>query len=111
MCVRSLRHRCVGCAVMMSITLVCLCCCMCLLQDVWAEGLTLAMSQHFKFPSMVSNNLKNLVRNAGEEGLQLMQHLLMWDPQKRPTAAQVRVCVCARARVCVHVDHVYEHTP
>ena len=53
---------------------------------------------------MVSNNLKNLVRSAGEEGLQLMQHLLLWDPQKRPTAAQVCVCAC----VLIY-EHAYVH--
>lgn len=37
---------------------------------------------------MVTNDLKNLVRSAGVEGLELMKHLVMWDPQKRPNAVQ-----------------------
>ena len=69
------------------------------LQEVWPEGVTLANQMHFKFPSMVTTNLKSIVRNAGAEGIRLMQDLLMWDPQKRPTAAQVSVCVCVFSRI------------
>lgn len=57
-------------------------------KDTWPEGVTLASQHHFKLPSMVPTSLKSLVRNASDDGITVMQHMLMWDPQKRPTAAQ-----------------------
>jgi serine/threonine protein kinase len=36
----------------------------------------------------VQTPLKQLIPNASPEALQLMRDLMMWDPKKRPTAAQ-----------------------
>lgn len=36
----------------------------------------------------VPTNLKQLIPNASPEAVQLMRDLMMWDPKKRPTAAQ-----------------------
>ena len=57
-------------------------------QNTWPDGLKLATAMNFRFPVMVPTSLRTLIPNATEEGLQLMNNLLLWDPLKRPTAAQ-----------------------
>ncbi|XP_006864154.1 PREDICTED: serine/threonine-protein kinase MAK [Chrysochloris asiatica] len=54
----------------------------------WPEGYQLASSMNFRFPQCVPINLKTLIPNASSEALQLMTHMLNWDPKKRPTASQ-----------------------
>lgn len=39
---------------------------------------------------MVPTSLRTLIPSASEEGVRLMSDMLQWDPQKRPTTAQVR---------------------
>lgn len=57
-------------------------------QNTWPEGLKLAAAMNFKLPLMVPTSLRALIPNATEEGLQLINNLLQWDPRGRPTAAQ-----------------------
>ena len=57
-------------------------------QNTWPEGLKLAAAMNFKLPLMVPTSLRTLIPNATEEGLQLINNLLQWDPRLRPTAAQ-----------------------
>ncbi|XP_031565066.1 serine/threonine-protein kinase ICK-like isoform X2 [Actinia tenebrosa] len=57
-------------------------------KEEWPEGHKLAAAMNFKFPQMVQTPLKQLIPNASPEALQLMRDLMMWDPKKRPTAAQ-----------------------
>jgi len=45
---------------------------------------------NFKFPTMVPTSLRSLIPSASEDGVRLMADMLLWDPQKRPTSAQVR---------------------
>ena len=59
------------------------------LQEAWSEGLKLSAAMNFKFPNMVPTSLQSIVTNASFDGVQLMADMLAWDPQKRPTAAQV----------------------
>lgn len=54
----------------------------------WPEGHQLAASMNFRFPQCVPINLKTLIPNASNEAIQLMTHMLSWDPKKRPTASQ-----------------------
>lgn len=56
--------------------------------QTWPEGMKLAAAMHFKFPRFVATPLAQLVPNASPEALQLLQDLLIYDPKKRPTAAQ-----------------------
>ena len=44
---------------------------------------------NFKFPTLVPTSLRTLIPSAGEEGCRLMTELLLWDPYRRPSAAQV----------------------
>ena len=69
-------------------------------QEVWSEGVKLASAMNFKFPTMVPTSLHSLVPNASFDGVQLMADLLTWDPQKRPTAAQVEI-----SHYCMTVSH------
>ena len=55
----------------------------------WPEGHRLAAAMNFKWPQMIATSLKSLIPSAGADGIQLMQDMLAWDPQKRPTAQQV----------------------
>ena len=47
------------------------------------------MSMNFRWPQCVPTNLKTLIPNASNEAIQLMKDMLLWNPNKRPTAAQV----------------------
>ena len=63
--------------------------CFLLSQDDWEEGYRLAMSMNFRWPQCVPTNLKTLIPNASNEGIQLLKDMLLWNPNKRPTSAQV----------------------
>ncbi|XP_062377670.1 serine/threonine-protein kinase MAK isoform X2 [Sardina pilchardus] len=54
----------------------------------WPEGYQLASAMNFRFPQCVPTPLKTLIPNASNEAISLMRDMLMWDPKKRPTAAQ-----------------------
>ncbi|KAL0209076.1 hypothetical protein P9112_011663 [Eukaryota sp. TZLM1-RC] len=56
--------------------------------STWPEGLRLASAMNFKFPSIKATPLSSIISNASPEALQLMNDLMHYDPQKRPTAAQ-----------------------
>lgn len=43
----------------------------------------------FKFPQFVPSSLSKVIPNASPEALALIQDLLKYDPQQRPTASQV----------------------
>ena len=52
------------------------------------------MSMNFRWPQCVPTNLKTLIPNASNEAIQLMKDMLLWNPNKRPTAAQVCTNCC-----------------
>ena len=56
--------------------------------DQWPEGYRLASNSGAHFPNCPGVPFSTLVPTCCEEGLQLLQELLHWDPQKRITAAQ-----------------------
>eukprot|EP01065_Artemidia_motanka_P010073 TRINITY_DN1527_c0_g1_i1.p1 TRINITY_DN1527_c0_g1~~TRINITY_DN1527_c0_g1_i1.p1 ORF type:complete len:637 (+),score=134.29 TRINITY_DN1527_c0_g1_i1:141-2051(+) len=56
-------------------------------QRVWPEGVRLAKQMGFSFPQMVSTPLTQLVPSGGREAIDLMQRMLVWDPEKRPKAS------------------------
>ena len=59
------------------------------MQATWPEGHQLAAAMNFRWPQCVETNLKTIVPSASNEGIQLMRDTMMWDPKKRPTAAQI----------------------
>lgn len=60
------------------------------------------MSMNFRWPQCVPTNLKTLIPNASNEAIQLMKDMLLWNPNKRPTAAQVML-----NKQCVITGPVY----
>lgn len=58
-------------------------------QEEWDEGYKLAAAMNFRWPQCVANNLRTLIPNASQEALHLMKDMMLWNPQKRPSASQV----------------------
>ena len=56
--------------------------------NAWKQGLALAQNMNFKFPQFVATPISQLVPQASTEACDLMRDLMLWDPAKRPTAAQ-----------------------
>lgn len=54
----------------------------------WPEGIRLAAQMSFRFPQFVPTPLAQLMPNASADGINLMQDLMKYDPQQRPTASQ-----------------------
>lgn len=57
-------------------------------QQSWSEGIRLASNMSFRFPQYAPVPLSKIVTGAGQEGLDLIQALCAWDPNKRPTCSQ-----------------------
>ena len=56
-------------------------------QAEWPEGYKLASKMNFTFPKFVQTPLSSLIPNATADALDLLNKMLQFDPQKRPTAA------------------------
>lgn len=54
----------------------------------WPEGFKLASQIGFSFPKFVSTSLKTIIPNASDEAIDLMEKMMEFDPQKRPTASE-----------------------
>ena len=54
-------------------------------QAQWPEGYQLAAKIGFTFPKFVPTNLTELFPNASPESIDLMQKMMIFDPQKRIT--------------------------
>ncbi|KAK0163645.1 hypothetical protein PV327_007308 [Microctonus hyperodae] len=57
-------------------------------KDDWPEGYQLATAMNFKFPIFTKTPLKDLIPNACQEAIVLMEDMLEWNPIKRPSAQQ-----------------------
>ncbi|QDZ18288.1 mitogen-activated protein kinase 7 [Chloropicon primus] len=57
-------------------------------QQAWSEGIRLASNMSFRLPQYAPVPLSKIVTGAGQEGLDLIQSLCAWDPNKRPTCSQ-----------------------
>ncbi|KAK0089990.1 hypothetical protein PV325_004123 [Microctonus aethiopoides] len=57
-------------------------------KDDWPEGYQLATAMNFKFPILTKTPLKDLIPNACQEAIVLMEDMLEWNPIKRPSAQQ-----------------------
>ena len=51
----------------------------------------LAGSMQFKFPTVVPTDVHSLIPMASSDGIELIQHMLAWDPKLRITASQVHL--------------------
>lgn len=71
--------------------LICCCCFLSSHQSDWPEGYNLATSMNFRFPKYVPTSLRSLIPNASNGAITLMKDMLQWDPEKRPSAAQVHL--------------------
>jgi protein kinase len=57
-------------------------------QQTWSDGMKLAGSLNFQFPQLSRTNLAHLIPTASPEAINLISAMCVWDPSKRPTAAQ-----------------------
>ncbi|CEF66278.1 Protein kinase domain and Serine/threonine-/dual specificity protein kinase, catalytic domain and Protein kinase-like domain-containing protein [Strongyloides ratti] len=56
-------------------------------KDDWVEGYQLAANMNFKFQQCNPTPLDSIVTNISQDGLKLMSASLLWNPEKRPSAA------------------------
>ncbi|CAN0913256.1 Cyclin-dependent kinase F-4 [Linum grandiflorum] len=54
----------------------------------WTHGLELAMDINYQFPLFPGVHLSLLIPSASDDAIKLITSLCMWDPSKRPTAAE-----------------------
>ncbi|VIO97151.1 Uncharacterized protein BM_BM9760 [Brugia malayi] len=55
-------------------------------KDDWPEGYQLAVAMNFKFQQCVPIPFATIVNSVGDDGLQLMTDMMLWNPEKRPSA-------------------------
>ena len=58
-------------------------------QSIWNDGMKLAGKMGFSFPQYPPIPLNQIVKSASPDAINLMQEMLKYDPQKRPSAAQL----------------------
>ncbi|KAH8413126.1 hypothetical protein KR009_008187 [Drosophila setifemur] len=54
----------------------------------WPDGYRLAAMIHFRYPDCVKVPLSSVVSRCSQNGLDLLEDMLAYDPEKRPTAQQ-----------------------
>ncbi|KAK5974609.1 Serine/threonine-protein kinase ICK, partial [Trichostrongylus colubriformis] len=57
-------------------------------KEDWPEGHQLATAMNFRFPQAPPTPMETIVNTAGKDGMKLMMGMMMWNPEKRPNAAQ-----------------------
>ena len=62
----------------------------------WPDGMKLASAMNFRFPQFVPTPLSQLIPHASKEAVKLMTDLLIYDPNKRPTASQALQCAFSK---------------
>lgn len=55
----------------------------------WPEGLQLAATMNFKFPSALAVSMSSVITNASQAALQIMADTMLYDPQRRPSAVDL----------------------
>lgn len=58
-------------------------------QTVWNDGMKLAVKMGFNFPQYAPIPLNQIIKDACSDGINIMQEMLRYDPQKRPSASQL----------------------
>ncbi|CAM8992334.1 unnamed protein product [Rhodiola kirilowii] len=56
--------------------------------DSWPEGVQLAKEINFVLPQYDAANLSTLIPSASKEAINFIKSLCVWDPSKRPSAAE-----------------------
>ncbi|KAH8376530.1 hypothetical protein KR093_000013 [Drosophila rubida] len=54
----------------------------------WPDGYRLAAMIHFRYPDCIKVPLSSVVSRCSQTGLDLLEDMLAYDPEKRPTAQQ-----------------------
>ena len=54
----------------------------------WPEGHELANNMDFEFPRFVKTPLEEIVKGVSDEGLQLLEKMMAWNPNNRPNASE-----------------------
>ncbi|KAH8329201.1 hypothetical protein KR074_005593 [Drosophila pseudoananassae] len=57
-------------------------------QSDWPDGYRLASMIHFRYPDCIKVPLSSVVSRCSQNGLDLLEDMLAYDPEKRPTAQQ-----------------------
>lgn len=57
-------------------------------RDEWAEGYMLASKLSFRWPQCARTDLKKIIHSSNNDGIDLIDLTLSWDPKRRPNAAQ-----------------------
>ncbi|XP_039148196.1 serine/threonine-protein kinase ICK isoform X2 [Drosophila simulans] len=57
-------------------------------KDDWPDGYRLASMIHFRYPDCIKVPLSSVVSRCSQNGLDLLEDMLAYDPDKRPTAQQ-----------------------
>ena len=57
--------------------------------SIWPEGIHKANYIGFKFPNCNKIELNNIIQNASEDAIDLMNQMLQWDPNRRATASNL----------------------
>ena len=57
-------------------------------QNDWPEGYALAKEINYKFPQFRGKKLKNVIKNASESAINLLESMLNFNPSKRPSAVK-----------------------
>jgi hypothetical protein len=56
-------------------------------QEEWAEGYRLAAAMNFRFQQCQGVPLETIINTAGTDAMKLMIDMMLWVPEKRPSAA------------------------
>ena len=57
--------------------------------EIWLEGIQQANLIGIKFPNNAGTDLSNVIQNASPKAIDIMKQMLHWDPNHRPTAANL----------------------
>ncbi|CAD6189809.1 unnamed protein product [Caenorhabditis auriculariae] len=57
-------------------------------KEEWPEGYQLASAMNFRFQQVVATPMEQVVNTISKEGMRLMMDMMIWSPEKRPSAAQ-----------------------
>uniref|UniRef100_A0AC34G0I4 Protein kinase domain-containing protein n=1 Tax=Panagrolaimus sp. ES5 TaxID=591445 RepID=A0AC34G0I4_9BILA len=56
-------------------------------QEEWSEGYRLAAAMNFRFQQCQGVSLDTIINTAGADAMKLMVDMMLWVPEKRPSAA------------------------
>ncbi|EFJ18228.1 hypothetical protein SELMODRAFT_443358 [Selaginella moellendorffii] len=56
----------------------------------WPDGMQLAVRKGFRFPQFAPAGLQSLIPSASPAAVDMISAMLCWDPNRRPTAYQLR---------------------